>query len=135
LLRGRIAKIISQTKVAINIGSNSGVKPGMKFVIYDEGDMINDPVTNQPIEKLEIIKGNFEITQVQAKTSIGESFRIETTYLPSVYDAFTTLSAIGSGLGKTERTKVEVPLTKEKIEEKVITPTPLKIGDLVRSVE
>lgn len=78
MLKGKIVKFISQTKVLINIGSQQGVKTGMRFIIYDEGEMINDPTTNQPLERLELVKAEFEIIQVQQKISIGESFKIKT---------------------------------------------------------
>lgn len=98
----------------------------MKFVIYDEGEMIIDPVTDQPLEKLELVKGEVEIIQVQQKISIGESFKIKTKTVEHdvFYDPF----------GPTKQTyKVEEPLTREKIQENL--PTPLKVGDLVRSLE
>lgn len=133
MLRGKIAKILSQTKIVINIGNKQGVKIGMKFVIYDEGEMIFDPEDNQPIEKIELVKGNFEITQVQEKTSIGESYKIETKYFPGLYESLEAMASFG---GKyVENTKVSVPLTKAIILEEVKEPTQLKVGDLVRSIE
>lgn len=129
MLKGKVLKIVSQTKVLINLGSQQGVKIGMRFVIYDEGEMITDPTTNQPIEKLEIVKGEFEIIQVQQKISLGESFRIITKKTtPPWVDAYASMTET-----TTQKIKVEEPLTMEKIKEAL--PTPLKVGDLVRSIE
>lgn len=126
MLKGKVLKILSQTKVLINLGSQHGVKEGISFVIYDEGEMINDPTTNQPLERLELVKGVVKIIQVQQKISIGESYRLETKTYPN------PLASLTFGTIK-ETVKVEEPLTNKKIEETM--PSPLKEGDLVRSIE
>lgn len=87
MLKGKVLKILSQTKVLINLGSQHGVKEGISFVIYDEGEMINDPTTNQPLERLELVKGVVKIIQVQQKISIGESYRLETKTYPTHWQA------------------------------------------------
>jgi hypothetical protein len=125
LVKGLVVKILSPTKVLINLGSLQGVTKGMRFVIYEEGEMIKDPKSSQPIERLELVKGEVQIIHVQQKMSIGESFSIETkTTAP--YSALTAMATTK------EEIKVTTPLTKEKVEE--ISPGPLKVGDLVRSL-
>jgi len=124
ILKGRIAAFLSQSKVAINIGLENGVKKGMKFVIYDEGDLILDPETRAPLEKLELIKGRITITSVQEKISIGESFKFVTT---SPY-FFETLGSLTQSMSK----RVDIVLTDVVFE--ALQPEPIKIGDLVRQV-
>jgi hypothetical protein len=125
MVKGVVVKILSPTKVLINVGSQQGVAKGTRFVIYEEGEMITDPTTNQPLEQLELVKGEVEVTHVQLKIAVAESFKIETRTTP-LYSALTSMAST------TEEIKVVTPLTKEKIQE--VTASPLKVGDLVRSI-
>lgn len=131
ILKGRIAAFLSQSKVAINIGLENGVKKGMKFVIYDEGDLILDPETRAPLEKLELIKGRITITSVQEKISIGESFKFVTTSPAALRDAYDFFETLGSITQSTSK-RVDIVLTDVVFE--ALQPEPIKIGDLVRQV-
>ena len=42
LIEGKIAKIVNRFSVVINRGYEHGVKDGMRFVIFVEGDEIKD---------------------------------------------------------------------------------------------
>jgi len=124
LLRGQVAKVLSPYKVLINLGRINNVKKGMKFVIYEEGEMIKDPATKEDLEKLELVKGYVEVTHVQERMSIAESFETE----KRIYRPFESLWP------KEEITVTEKKeLTTEEIEEP--KPSPLKEGDLVRQIE
>lgn len=127
LLRGKVAKFLSPSKIAINIGREDGVKNDMKFIIYEEGDLIIDPETGMPLENLELVKGRIEITNVQEKISIGESFGYVAG--PSVLDDFYTLGRV---FNRTTR-RIEINLTEEDIG-KIRQPGPIVVGDLVRQV-
>lgn len=129
LLKGRIAAFLSQSKVVVTIGLEDGVKKGMKFIIYEEGDLITDPRTGDSLEKLELIKGRIEITSVQEKISIGESFKIVAgSFLDSYIETLSTFSAFGA-ISK----KVKIKLTDNDISE---SPQlgPVVVGDLVKQV-
>lgn len=126
LLEGKVTKVLSPYKVVINLGKINNVRRGMKFAIYEEGEMIKDPTTGENLEKLELVKGYVEVTHVQEKISVAESFETE----KRVYRPFDIL---------TPYTTKEVTVTEkkalptEKIEE--IEPSPVKEGDLVKEVE
>jgi len=123
MLKGNILKILSPSKVLINLGRLQGVTKGMKFVIYDEGEMIKDPKTGQDIENLELVKGEIEVTHVQEKMSIAESFVVERR----------TFSPISMGHPyPTQEVKITRPLTAEKVKE--TTASELKVGDLIRQM-
>jgi cell shape-determining protein MreC len=53
------------TQVVINQGSNSGVKLGDIFLIYGIGKEIIDPVTQNSLGMLELVRGKAEVTNVQ----------------------------------------------------------------------
>jgi hypothetical protein len=127
LLKGKVLKILSPYKIAINLGAANGVKKGMKFVIYEEGEMIKDPSTQQDLEKLEIVKGYVEVTHVQEKISIAESYETE----KRVYHPFGSMWLTSGSQEITVTEKKE--LTSEKITEP--KPSPVKEGDFVRQIE
>jgi hypothetical protein len=86
LKTGYVLKVLSQYKVLISLGRKDGVFRGMRFVIYEEGDMVNDPKSGKPIERLELVKGTVEITHVQERMSIAESSFVERrVYMPLPY--------------------------------------------------
>lgn len=130
ILRGRIAAFLSQSKVAINIGLEDGVKEGMNFIIYEEGELIFDPETHDPLEKIELIKGKIEITSVQEKISIGGSFAIIAgELLESYMDLLSPLARVGRMMSSK---RVEKSLTDAVISQS--HPGPIIVGDLVRQV-
>jgi len=125
LLKGRVAKILAPHKIVINIGRNDGVQTGMKFVVYEEGEMINDPETGEPLEKLELVKGTVEVTHLQDKISIAESFEVEKR-------VYSPLAPIAQFVPREYTVKVKEKLTEAEVEEP--KPSPLKVGDLVRQL-
>ena len=70
-LTGKIARILDESRFVINIGSEAGVKSGQEFIIYQEGDEIFDPETNESLGKMELSKGAIVIEHVQEKLSIA----------------------------------------------------------------
>lgn len=70
---GKIVKIISDTQIIINIGEKDGVKEGMVFIIYDEGEEVKDPLTGESLGKLEIRKGKLTVKQTMPKMSLLET--------------------------------------------------------------
>jgi len=128
-LKGKIVKILTPVKVVINLGLKQGVKKDMRFIIYDEGDMIYDPDTNTPIEKLEIVKGEVTVTHVQELVSVAESFKIvEKVYNPNIRAIMSAFQP------EVQETKEWAPLTVEKTEESSIILPIVKVGDLVREI-
>lgn len=61
-------------KVAINAGSNKGIKLGDRFLIYALSDHeIIDPDTSESLGYLEIVKGTGKVTHIQEKLCTIES--------------------------------------------------------------
>ncbi|MFH1327632.1 MAG: hypothetical protein ABIH76_02080 [Candidatus Bathyarchaeota archaeon] len=128
LLKGKIARILTPHSVVITVGRIHGAREGMKFIIYEEGEMITDPDTFAEIERLELVKGRVEVTNVQEKVSIAESFHIEKKVYDPMY--ITTLKMF-------QPTEREV-VVKDKLVENEIQPPkipPVKEGNLVRQIE
>jgi hypothetical protein len=69
----RIAKILSETEVVLGAGENAGVREGMEFVIFEDGEEILDPETKESLGTLEIVKGYVTVVHVQPKVSIART--------------------------------------------------------------
>jgi hypothetical protein len=121
-LKGAVVEVLTNYKVAINLGKVNGAKKGMKFVIYEEGKMIKD-VNGQDLEKIEIPKGFVEVTLVQDKISIAESFRVEKRI-------YTPFSGVAEYMSREVITTEKIPLAEGIPEEQ--KPSQVKFGDLVR---
>ncbi|MDD2467923.1 MAG: hypothetical protein PHI97_28425 [Desulfobulbus sp.] len=74
---GKIVSILNDYEVVINRGNIDGVKKGNKFIIVGLGDVIVDPDTMEELERLEIVRGNVEVTHVQEKISTAKSCDFE----------------------------------------------------------
>lgn len=126
LLKGHILKVLSPYKVLISLGRQQGVRKGMKFVIYEEGEMIHDPRSRKPVEKLELVKGEVEVIYVQERMSTAASFETEKRIYRPIWDLsmYTT---------REETVTIRKKITEEEIKEPL--PSRLKEGDLVRQLE
>lgn len=75
-IRGKVAKILNSRELALNVGSNSGVRVGMLFDVLDpKGYDIRDPETMQILGSVERPKVRVKVTQVLEQLSIASTFR------------------------------------------------------------
>ena len=123
-ISGKVIKIINLFSVIIDVGTNEGVKRGMKFIIYEEGDEIKDPTSNNSLGRLELVKGTVEVEHVQTNFSLTSSLT------QNYKDLFPTAL-----IGFPRMTRRPLP-----IDENSITPLSkkdadkIKVGDLVRNI-
>ena len=139
LIVGKIAKIQDKYRIIINKGRLDGVKPGMKFYVYDEGEEIIDPDTEQFIEKEEIRKGYLKTIHVQDNISILQSDEKETVVVTP--PAFIPVDTISKLFGETrevmkplntnldENNDIDVGIHSKKNYDKKI-----KRGDFVKQI-
>ena len=71
-----VVKVIDDYRVVINRGSNHKIKLGQRFLIYklEETETV-DPLTNESLGNLEIVKGTGKVTHIQEKMSTIETDR------------------------------------------------------------
>ncbi|MFQ5861891.1 MAG: hypothetical protein ACE5IC_02110 [Candidatus Brocadiales bacterium] len=70
-IEGKIAKILDEYNVVINVGRKQGVCEGMPFVIFITGeDEVKDPDTGEGLGRLETVKGYVSAAHVQDRVSI-----------------------------------------------------------------
>lgn len=56
-------------EVMISVGSDDGIGLDTRFVIYQEGEELFNPINNESLGHFEIVKGRGRVTHVQAKMS------------------------------------------------------------------
>ena len=126
-LKGKIIKIISEYEVLIDIGKDDGIEEDMLFVIYEEGDEIFHPVTNESLGKLELKKGKIRITHIQELFSkaINENYYMS--------DSFLNIAKLIDVFPKTKyRSKLDVDPKELTPLKKKLDDNFIHIGDLVR---
>lgn len=85
-MEAKVIKIISDSKIVLNVGSNSGVEVGRIFKVMEkQGEEVLDPDTGESYGTLDILKATVRVTNVYPKmcvctntesvTSIGLTLR------------------------------------------------------------
>lgn len=70
-----VAQVIDKTTVVVNAGKNWGIRIGMHCIIFGEGQEIVDPMTNESLGILELLRGKAVVTQVQEKLCVVKSYK------------------------------------------------------------
>lgn len=74
-LEGRVAQILNERELVINIGSEAGVSKGMKFaVLADTPREIIDPVTKESLGLLDQEKVKVQAKQVLPKMAVCRTY-------------------------------------------------------------
>lgn len=73
-IRGKVAQVLSQRELAMNVGSEQGVEEGMKFDVMGSAD-IRDPDSKELIGKIERSKLRVRVSYVQEKVAVATTFR------------------------------------------------------------
>lgn len=69
----KVVNVQDEYTVVINAGANQGVKIGDNYLIVGLGPEILDPDTNEPLERLELVRGRVSVSHVQEKISTLKS--------------------------------------------------------------
>jgi hypothetical protein len=77
-IRGKVARVLNSRELALNLGSEHGVRIGMFFDILDpKGDNITDPDTGEVIGSIERAKVRVKVVSVQARLSVASTYKKE----------------------------------------------------------
>jgi hypothetical protein len=72
LLVGKVADILGEYELAINIGKNSGVKQGMEFAVLGK-KLITDPDSHKTLGTYNYDKIRVRVTQVEDNYSVAST--------------------------------------------------------------
>jgi len=133
MITSKVTRILNEHQLILNVGLKQGVQKGMTFVIYEEGEEIADPDSGEPLGKLEMVKGEVEISHVQESLSLAQSKELHRTTKPTV------LSAKLAEVTPYSKSKLEKEHEKLYVKQSDVSGTrtvgPIAVGDLARSVE
>ena len=73
----RVAKVLDSGKLVLNVGRADEVSVGDNFLIFSLGEEILDPVTNESLGRLEIIKGRGKVDHLQDRLCTIRPIQIE----------------------------------------------------------
>ena len=133
-LEGKIAQILSESVVVINIGAMQGCRPGMVFVILAEGDDVTDPDSGETLGKWELPKGQLRAAHVQEKISVCEAIQVHEKKDEGVDPSTLTLSASMIAVSMPgQRKSAKLNVRQADIAGMPDIP-PVKVGDKVRSL-
>jgi hypothetical protein len=107
-IEGKIAAILSSSKVVINRGSNDGVEQGDYFYIYSQLGPFTDPDTKENIGSAKQIWGKVQVKTVERRFCIAET---ETRFVNPIFNS-RTLSAL---FGGTTTEKIKLPINEGQI--------------------
>ncbi len=69
----RVVDVLSPTRLVLNCGAQQGVAPGDRFIVYAQGKMLTDPITNEELEPIILRRGTGRVLYVQNKICTIES--------------------------------------------------------------
>ncbi len=140
IIEGKVAKILDEYSIVINVGRNDGVTEGMVFVVFTQSsDEIKDPDSGETLGTLENVKDYVSAVHIQDKFATcvakevkripeeGESSGAQTLSGAMMAES---MSASPGGKIRTERLTVNTSLIAG------IPPLgTITLGDNVRSVD
>ncbi len=136
-VEGKVAKILDDQSLILNVGRAHGVTQGMVFCIFASVEDVKDPDTGESLGAWEAVKGYVQATHPQEKLSVCRAYvprRPETTS-PEERGTHTlswelvAVSMLGSGPVKT---KLNVDRAQVSGMPEV---GPIAVGDRARSVD
>lgn len=75
-LQGRVARILNERELVINIGGDRGVVEGMRFaVLAATPDLVTDPDTGEELGELDPEKVHVEAIQVHSRMTVCSTYR------------------------------------------------------------
>lgn len=89
---GRVVRVLNANELVINLGADDGITTKTRFLVFRrEDEEITDPVTNQSLGRLEVVKGTARVKHLQDKLCTVRSDRHETRKVP-IFSVFGSLS-------------------------------------------
>lgn len=130
MIRTKVARILSPTRLVLAGGAKQGISEGMEFIIYELSDPIFDPETKESLGELELHKGRVKVIHVQENLSTAMTLPRK-VYVASLFEELTRVPSFTKGQWAEEYEKLP-------IDEAETAPLKVRlmvhVGDLARSV-
>ncbi len=117
----KVIKIINDTSLIVNGGSNNGISRGDMMQIIGKGETIIDPETKENLGNLEIVKARLNVTEVYEKMCV-----CETAYISEYMSSIFSNNIFGSKQKKLEIEPTEISGDGDKT---------IRIGDMAKHIK
>jgi hypothetical protein len=140
-IEGKVAKILDEYSIVINVGRDNDVVNGMVFVVFVQSDdEVKDPDSGETLGKLEHVKDYIFVSHVQDKFSTCAAGEKEASAGEHESQGAQTLSGAMMAESMTVRPGGgRISSEKLNINTSQVTGVPqlgpISIGDMVRAVE
>ncbi|MFQ5687874.1 MAG: hypothetical protein ACE5GV_14575 [Candidatus Scalindua sp.] len=140
-IEGKVAKILDEYSIVINVGRDNGVVDGMVFVVFVQSeDDVKDPDSGEALGKLEYVKDYIFVSHVQDKFSTCVAGEKEASSREAESQGAQTLSGAMMAESMTVRPGgSRISNEKLNVNTSQITGVPqlgpISVGDMVRAVE
>jgi hypothetical protein len=84
----KVVAVIDDDRVAINRGTENGVKLGQRYLVYELGKEVTDPDTGASLGKLEVVRGTGKVVHLQEKMATLKSDLTKQRRIRSPYPVF-----------------------------------------------
>ena len=130
---GKVARILSEYQLVLNVGEQHGVVPGAVFVIFEQDEEITDPDSGESLGCLEMVKARVHVAHVQETICLVESAR------KPAEDEYSVLSARMAEVEVAGRKRLEREHYKLAVRRQDVSGSrslqPIQVGDYARLVE
>ena len=108
-ITGKVAAIIDDTTLVLNVGSGDGVSEGMIFAIFVEYQDILDPDSGESLGKWEMVKARVSVEYVQERLCTVRSSLTADADRPGTLSAAMVQHSFGNyGSGSEQRERLHV---------------------------
>ncbi len=140
LIEGKVARILDEYSIVINVGRNDGVAKDMVFVVFTQSeDEVKDPDSGDALGKLENVKDYVTAAHVQDKFTICNAQETRNMHKEGESSGTQTLSGAMMAESMSARPRGSKDSTEKlNVNASQITGVPqlgpISVGDRVRGV-
>lgn len=123
-VEGRVAQILNERELAINVGSRAGVREGMKFrILAAEPLEIRDPLTDEVLGYEDREKIRVQAIRVHERYSVCSTYRVR--HVPAGSALAEAMSQLSDFSVRTFQPPTEVPETLRRPHDEPLPPLPV----------
>jgi hypothetical protein len=140
LLRGKVADILNERELVINIGRSAGVKRGMRFRVLAQSEKeVLDPDTRAPLGTVVQEKVRVRAIEVRERLAVARTYEVTSLASSTRQAAATRRAEGGRPTGETPEGEIRSVRTLRRDDSRAYSPlTPddsyVEIGDPVEEV-
>ena len=133
-IEGKVAAVVDDTTLVLNVGRESGVREGMLFAIVSEHQEVSDPDSGQSLGRWESVKVRVIVTHVQermctVRSPLAEDDKAQVT---GTLSAMMVRHAFGI-YGSRKESRHSLPVRASDMSGRVTT-APIAVGDIARVI-